>query len=78
MGAKNSSIRQSLNDENYDGGDYLVDTELQNGPLFNRKCTDVFCLLIFWAFLVVYGYTCVYAYSNAHPDKLLRPVNGDG
>ena len=61
MGAKNSSIRESLNDENYDGGDYLVDPELQNGPLFNRKCTDVFCLLIFWLFLVVYGYTCVYA-----------------
>ena len=78
MGAKNSSIRESLNDENYDGGDYLVDPELQNGPLFNRKCTDVFCLLIFWGFLVVYGYTCVYAVQNSHPDKLLRPVNGDG
>lgn len=38
----------------------------------------MFCLLIFWVFLVGYGYTCVYAYSNSHPEKLLRPVNGDG
>lgn len=78
MGAENSSLRESLNDENYDGGDYLVDPELANGPLFNRKCTDVFCLLIFWLYITAYGYTVVYAYGNSHPEKLLRPVNGDG
>lgn len=78
MGGKTSSIRSSLNDKDYDGTDYLVDTDLQNGPLFNRKCTDCFCLLIFWAFLAVYGYSCFYAYNESHPEKLLRPVNGDG
>lgn len=67
-----------MNDKDYDGSDYLVDPEIANGPLFNRKCTDVFCVLIFWLFIGTYGYTCIYAYGNSHPEKLLRPVNGDG
>lgn len=78
MGGHTSSIQESLNDKDYDGSDYLVDPELKNGPLFNRKCTDVLCVLIFWLFIGVYGYTCVYAYQYSDPDKLLRPVNGDG
>ena len=78
MGGKNSTIRSSLNDKHYDGSDYLVDTELQNGPLFNRRCTDFLCLVIFWFFLAVYSYTCFYAFSQSEPDSLLRPVNGDG
>ena len=78
MGGRNSTVRSSLNDKHYDGSDYLVDPELQNGPLFNRRCTDCFCLVIFWIFLIIYGSTCFYAYNEGHPEKLLRPVNGDG
>ena len=78
MGAGTSSIRSSLNDKDYDGTDYLVDTDLKNGPLFKRKCTDCLCLIIFWVFLIVYGYSCIYAYGHSQPERLLRPVNGDG
>lgn len=67
-----------MNDKDYDGSDFIVDKDLKNGPLWNRKCTDILCVIVFWLFIIVYGYTCVYAYGNSHPEKLLRPVNGDG
>ena len=65
-------------DGEYDGSDFMVDQELRNGPLYNRKCTDVICLILFIAFLAVYGATCVYSIKEGKPEHLLRPVNGDG
>jgi len=78
MGGKHSSVAESLNDKNYDGADYLVDPDIAHGPLFNRKCTDMLCVLLLWVCLGSYAWTAHFAYTNGQPDKLLRPVNGDG
>ena len=51
---------------------------MKNGPLFNRRCTDVICVILFWAFFALYVCTCYVSYRDGQPDKLLRPVNGDG
>jgi len=55
-----------------------VDENLANGPLKDRKCTDILFFLIFVAFFSGYGYTSNYAFANGRPDELFRPVNGDG
>lgn len=44
----------------------------------NRKCTDLLFVLLFFISLGGYGYTVKYSLENGNPDKLLRPVNGDG
>jgi len=45
------SLRESLNDSEYKGEDYEVNPAVKNGPLRDRKCTDVLFLLIFFGFL---------------------------
>jgi len=75
MGIEN---RESLKDENYKGDDILVDVSLENGPLHNRRFTDIICLLVFIIFCGFYGSTVLYGFKNGRPEKLLRPVNGDG
>ena len=74
----NSSQRESLNDKNYDGQDYTADQALRDGPLTNRKCTDVLFFLLFFVFFGGYGYTSYYGFKNGKPKELFRPVNGDG
>jgi hypothetical protein len=49
-----------------------------DGPLFDRKCTDIVFFLIFWAFIGGYGWTLQYAYTHGDPAEVFRPVNGDG
>ena len=44
----------------------------------NRRCTDILFVIIFILTLGGYGYTVKYSFDNGNPDKLLRPVNGDG
>jgi hypothetical protein len=36
-----------LADPNYKGEDYSIDVEIEKGPLGNRRCTDMFCVLLF-------------------------------
>jgi hypothetical protein len=51
---------------------------MANGPLFNRRCTDILCLLVFFVFIGTYIGTAVHSYKNSNLNHLLRPVNGDG
>lgn len=77
-GSKPPNQRDLLKDENYQGEDYTVNTELANGPLFSRKCTDVLCLLVFLIFIGTYVGTSVHSWKHSNLNQLLRPVNGDG
>ncbi|XP_059622813.1 choline transporter-like 2 isoform X2 [Phlebotomus argentipes] len=45
------------------------------GPLKNRSCTDVICLLLFVFFLVGWGVVAYYAYRNGDLDRLLVPTD---
>jgi len=74
----NSSKRQALKDPDYKGEDYTVNQELKDGPIKERKCTDIFCILLFILFAGTYIYSIVYGYQNNHIHQLLHPVNGDG
>ena len=74
----NSSTRESLKDKDYDGSDFIADPELRNGPMINRKCTDMLFTIIFIISLVAYGITTEYGYRNGKPKQLFTPVDGDG
>lgn len=75
---KPKSKREALKDPKYKGEDYNVNQEIENGPIQNRKCTDVLCLLLFIMFLGGYIWINVNAYKHGNVNKLLRPVNDDG
>ena len=74
-----SSQRHSLADEEYDGKDYQADSKIKDeGPLKDRKCTDLFFWFVFMAALVAYAFTSKFAWDNGHPRQLITPVDGDG
>jgi len=81
MGDSRKSIketRQSLADPNYKGEDYAIDPEIEKGPLTNRRCTDLFCLLVFFATLGFGGYVFVYALENGNPEQIMAPMDSNG
>ena len=66
-----------LKDRNYKGEDFNVKAELGNGPFNNRRCTDVFCCLLFLVFLGGMGFCTAYGYQYGEPSKLIAPIDGD-
>lgn len=48
------------------------------GPIKNRSCTDVLCLLIFFAFCGGWVVVAIYAFANGNPMTLIYPSNSDG
>ena len=51
-----------LKDKNYKGDDFFVKKELGSGPFNDRKCTDVFCCLIFTFFVIGMGFCAGYGF----------------
>lgn len=60
---------------NYKASD---DPRFENGG-FNRerKCTDLFCCILFIAFVCAMGYLTNYGLNNGNVTKLLAPLDGD-
>lgn len=50
----------------------------QEGPIKNRGCTDVLCLLLFIAFVAGWIVVGVYAFANGNPLKLVYPSDSQG
>ncbi|XP_063885368.1 choline transporter-like 2 isoform X3 [Scylla paramamosain] len=48
------------------------------GPLKNRSCTDIICLLLFLAFLVGWGIVTGFAVYGGDPERLLYPTDSEG
>lgn len=54
------------------------DLSKEGGPIRNRGCTDVICLLLFLAFLVGWVVVGIYAFENGKPLRLFYPSNTNG
>jgi len=79
MSRKSISERQAqLKDSSYKGEDYNIDAELEKGPLGNRRCTDLLCLLVFLAATAGMGYIGLYAVENGDPDRIMTPYDAAG
>lgn len=48
------------------------------GPLKNRSCTDIICLLLFLAFLGGWIVVAVFAVQGGDPERLLHPTDSEG
>nr|XP_053656194.1 choline transporter-like protein 4 isoform X2 [Cherax quadricarinatus] len=48
------------------------------GPIKNRSCTDILCLLLFVAFLAGWGVVTVFAALHGDPSRLLYPTDSMG
>lgn len=48
------------------------------GPLVKRSCTDVICLLFFFIFLIIFGFTVYYAQREGNLNKILIPRDSEG
>lgn len=83
---KISSIDQDLDDYYIqEGGDDDMRTkyekEMNNFNVKNaginkdRGCTDIICLLLFWAFIGAMGFATVHGLKNGKVDKLTAPID---
>jgi len=70
--------RSQLKSRKYKAHDYNVDKRLADGPMHNRKCTDVCCCMVFIVFLIGMSGMAIYGYTNGQINALMAPVNGDG
>ena len=54
--------------------------EFKNGPIGdeNRKCRDVLCCIIFFAFLLACVFVGLYSYDKGDPNIILFPYDDDG
>ena len=53
-------------------------SELENGPLENRECRDVFCCLLFIANIAAMVYCSYYAYYEGNPSMVFRGTDLSG
>jgi choline transporter-like protein 2/4/5 len=49
-----------------------------NGPLKNRSCTDIICLLLFLIFIGCWAGIAIYAFTSGDPYTLLVPRDSAG
>ena len=48
------------------------------GPMKNRSCTDIFCLLLWLAFVGGWIAVAIYGFQNGDPQTLVYPSDSDG
>lgn len=48
------------------------------GPIGNRSCTDVLCMLLFVVFLVGWAAIATFAVLNGNPMRLVYPSDSKG
>lgn len=47
-----------------------TDPKLRNGPVVERECTDIFCLLLFIVFTCGMFFITGYAIKNGDPKRI--------
>lgn len=54
-----------------------LDHELENGPIDNRKCTDILFFLLFVASTIALIVMIIYGIVNGNPNTLMAPYDPD-
>lgn len=74
----NTAINEPLVEGKPKKDEFNIDHSLINGPCKDRKCTDIFFLLVWTAFCITCIVTAFYGYAAGEPRKLLAPMDGAG
>ena len=73
-----ADTRRSLADPDYKGDDYMIDPEIEKGPLSKRRCTDLLCLFVWLCCVGFAAYVASYAVENGDPTSIMAPMDADG
>lgn len=46
--------------------------------VFDRKCTDILCCMVFLAFIIFTAVICGYGLSKGDPSRIMTPFDSDG
>ena len=69
------TMRDKLKDPNYKADDYEVKLVLgKKGLVVERRCTDVFCLIVFLSLITFMTFMTCYGHKYGNPAKLMAPV----
>ena len=61
-------------------GDYkpIINESVRDGPVVTRRCTDLFCCIIFTAFLITFFTIGFIGFSKGEPELLIYPYDSSG
>ena len=51
--------------------------DLENGPIENRECRDIFCWILFIINIGAMVYCSIYGYTTGNPDLIYRGTDVD-
>ena len=51
---------------------------MEKGPLADRRCTDIFCFIIFAGFVTAAVFVGLYAVQNGDPARVMTPYDNAG
>ena len=63
---------------NNTGSPEVVREDIRDGPVKKRGCTDILCLLLFWAFIGGWIFVAYLAFTQGDIDKVLYPTDSKG
>ena len=55
-----------------------MDEKVKDGPVVDRRCTDILFYLVFLIFLGGMIGASIYGYLYGQPSKLFAPIDSDG
>lgn len=56
----------------------IISAECKDGPVLNRSCSDILCLIIFLATFVGLFGVAIYGFQEGNPTLLYTPMDPDG
>lgn len=56
---------------------YVQPSSSQKGPIRNRKCTDVFCMILFLCFILFIAAVSIFSYIQGDTNKIAQVIDSD-
>jgi hypothetical protein len=54
-----------------------IDHRIINGPITERACTDILCLVLFIVSIIIMWWIAITGYSRGTPDRLVAAYDPD-
>jgi hypothetical protein len=56
----------------------IINDSVRDGPVEHRKCTDLFCCLVFTAFVIAFFTVGIVGFTKGDPELLIYPFDSSG
>ena len=54
-----------------------IDPRIMNGPIIERNCTDIICILMFMASFILMWWIAITGYALGKPERLVAAYDPD-